>query len=126
MTDSGEEKTIGQMIAEARKNAGLSLRDLSAKLEIHFTYLADIEKNNRKPSEKILLRLSEQSELNLDLDTLMAGSGRLGSETDRYLREHPSFGNFIRLVVRENLTDSQLTSLSQELPAIIQKIKNPE
>ena len=45
MSDPSPEKTIGEVVAEARRAAGLSLLDLSAKLEIHFTYLADIEKN---------------------------------------------------------------------------------
>ena len=125
MSDSSKEKTVGEIIAEARKAAGLSLRDLSSKLEIHFTYLADIEKNNRKPSERVLLGLSEQNELNLDFDELMANVGRLGSEAEEYLKKHPRFGGFIRLIVKETLTDSELLLLSDRVSEAIQKIKNP-
>lgn len=126
MPDSKDEKTIGAVVAEARKAAGLSLRDLSAKLEIHFTYLADIEKNNRKPSEKVLRGLSEQSGLNLDFDEMMARVGRLGSETEQYLKSHPMFGIFLRHIVRENLNDSQLDSLTEEVSKIIPRIKDSQ
>lgn len=124
MSDSNKEKTVGEIIAAARKARGLSLRDLSSKLDIHFTYLADIEKNNRKPSEKVLRALGEQNELSLNFDELMAKVGRLGSEAEEYLREHLRFGSLIRLVVGEKLTDPELLSLSDAVSETIQKIRN--
>ena len=51
MSDTQAEKTIGEIIAEARKNAGLSLRGLASKIEINYSYLANIEKSRRVPSE---------------------------------------------------------------------------
>ena len=123
MSDSNEEKTIGAVVGAARKGAGMSLRDLAAKLEVHFTYLADIEKNNRKPSEKVLRGLSEQTELDLNFDELMAKAGRLGSEAEQYLTEHPKFGSLVRRIVRENLDDAQLAAFSEEVLNLIRQIK---
>lgn len=111
MSDSKEEKTIGEIIADARKNAGLSLRGLSSKIEINYSYLADIEKNRRTPSEKVLKALSNLSELNLDFDYLMAYSGRLGKAAENYLKENPVFGKFIRKIVHNDLSSENLESL---------------
>ena len=86
MSEPKEEKTIGEIIAEARKNSGLSLRDLAAKLEIHFTYLADIEKNRVIPSETIIKSFALQPELYLEFDELMALAGRIGEDAENYLK----------------------------------------
>ncbi len=111
MSESKEEKTIGEIIAEARKNSGFSLRGLASRIEINYSYLADIEKSRRVPSEKILYALSLQKELKLDFDFLMAYSGRFGSESERYLKAHPKFGHLIRLITKNDLSDEQLNSL---------------
>jgi transcriptional regulator with XRE-family HTH domain len=111
MTDSKEEKTIGEVIAEARKDAGLSLRTVAAKIPINYSYLADIEKNRRTPSEKVLQALSQIHDLNLDFDYLMAYKGKLSQETEKYLKSHPSFGKLIRLISDYSLTESELNDL---------------
>lgn len=96
-----KEKTIGEIIAEARKNSGLSLRAVSGRVPISFTYLSEIEKGKRMPSEKVIKALSEQSELNLDFDYMMAHSGRIGEEAEVYLEKHPAFGKVIRKVAKK-------------------------
>ena len=113
MSNPIQEKTIGEIIAEARKNSGLSLRQLASRIDINYSYLADIEKTRRIPSEKVLLALSLQNELELDFDFLMAHSGRLGTEAEAYLKKHPKFGQLIRLISRKEFSDSQLVSLIQ-------------
>lgn len=111
MSDSTAEKTIGEIIAEARKNAGLSLRQLASKIDINYSYLADIEKSRRIPSEKVLLALSLQNELDLDFDFLMAYSGRLGNDSENYLKAHPLLGHLIRQITNKNLSNKQLEKL---------------
>lgn len=108
-------KTIGEIIAEARKKSGLSLRAVAGRIPINFTYLAEIEKGNRKPSEKVIKALSEQTELNLDFDFLMAHSGRLGEEAEKYLENHPSFGRLLRNIARKRLTEIELDNLNESL-----------
>lgn len=121
MTDSKEEKTIGEIIAEARKNAGLSLRTVAAKIPINYSYLADIEKNRRSPSEKVLKALSLMPELNLDFDYLMAHKGKISEETVIYLKQHPSFGKLIRLITDNSLTEDQLKNIISNLKNSLKK-----
>ena len=104
-------KNIGEIIAQARERSGLSLRKVAARLPINFAYLADIEKGRRMPSEKVIKGLSEVEELQLDFDELMALSGRLGDEAEKYMADHPAFGRFVRKLARRNLTDEQLDVL---------------
>ena len=74
--------TFGQYIAESRKKAGLSQKDLAERLRkedgqsISAQYLNDIEHDRRNPpGEFILLQIS--SVLNLSLDYLRFLSGTL-------------------------------------------------
>ena len=108
-----EKKTIGQIIAEARKQSGLSLRAVAGRVPINFSYLSDIEKGKSMPSEKVIRALSEQSELNLSFDYMMAHSGRIGEEAETYLKKHPSFGKVIRNVAKKKLDDEQLGVLNE-------------
>jgi transcriptional regulator with XRE-family HTH domain len=117
------DKTIGELIAEARKNAGLSLRDLAFKIEIHFTYLADIEKNRVIPSEKVIKNISLQPELNLNFDELMSLAGRLGEQVEVYLKNFPQFGRLLRLIANEQPTNDQLIQLTDKLQTNLQEIK---
>jgi transcriptional regulator with XRE-family HTH domain len=54
--------TVGQIIKDARKRAGLSLKDLSARIlkedgtPISIPYLNDIERDRRNPPSPALLR----------------------------------------------------------------------
>ncbi len=108
MPPKKKEKTIGEIISQARRISGLSLRTVAARIPINYSYLSDIEKNRRSPSEKVIKGLCQQEELNLDFDYLMAYSGRLGEEVENYLKEHPLFGSLIRDIARENFTDTKL------------------
>lgn len=114
-------KSVGEIIAEARRQSGLSLRDLAARIPVHFTYLADIEKNRRPATEKLIKGLSEQKELDLDFDFLMSLSGRLGEEIENYYKAHPNFGNLMRQIAREDLSDTELENLRQEFAQSINK-----
>lgn len=73
--------TFGQVIAEARKQAGLSQKDLAAKLHkedgeaISPQYLNDIERDRRNPpSEHILKQIA--SLLGLPLEFLLFKAGQ--------------------------------------------------
>lgn len=105
--------TIGEIIAEARKRSGLSLRAVAGRVPISFTYLSEIEKGKRMPSEKVIKALSEQSELSLDFDHMMAHSGRIGEEAEDYLQKHPAFGKVLRNVAKKKLNDVQLNTLNE-------------
>lgn len=115
MPTKKKEKTIGEIIAEARKNSGLSLRTVAGRVPVNFSYLAEIEKGKRMPSEKIIKALSQQTELNLNFDHMMAYSARLGEEAETYLKKHPTFGKVIRNIAKKSLDDNQLNSLNETI-----------
>ncbi|MGI8838831.1 MAG: helix-turn-helix domain-containing protein [Pyrinomonadaceae bacterium] len=79
---SYERRTFGYIISEARKNVGLSQKQLAALIKkengeaISPQYLNDIEHDRRNPpSEYIIKQLA--SKLNLEKDFLMFVSGSL-------------------------------------------------
>lgn len=117
-------KTVGEVIAEARQHSGLSLRELAKRISIHFTYLADIEKNRRPPTEKVIKGLSEQKELNLDFDFLMSQAGRLGELVEKYHKKHPSFGSLMRQIASKNISDSELEKVEQYINELIAERNN--
>ena len=121
MKFNDQEKSVGEIIAEARLNSGLSLRELAKRISIHFTYLSDIEKNRRPATEKVIKGLSEQKELDLDFEYLMSLAGRLGEDVENYYKEHPVFGIIMRRIVKEDLSDAELESLLHEITLIISK-----
>ena len=60
-------KTLGQMITEARSNSGLSYRELGNLIGISHTYVNQIEKGTRLPSDEVLQSLAAALGLNIDV-----------------------------------------------------------
>jgi transcriptional regulator with XRE-family HTH domain len=87
--------TLGRVIAEARKAAGLSQKDLAARTlredgqSMSAQFLNDIERDRRRPGPVLLAALAEQLNLNADELHLLAGQvppdllEGLGDETRR-------------------------------------------
>jgi transcriptional regulator with XRE-family HTH domain len=76
---SEQRKTFGEMIAEARNKAGLTQRQLAARIKteegrgISGPYLNDIEHNLRHPPRGFLLQqLAKELDLDVDLLYFMA------------------------------------------------------
>lgn len=63
-------ETAGQIIRKKRESLGLLIRQVAAILDIDPAILSKIERNERKPNKKIILKLSET--LNIDKDELLA------------------------------------------------------
>lgn len=61
-------KTLGQMIAEARVHRDLSYRELAKLIGVTHTYISQIEKGTRLPSDEVLQSLA--AVLDLDIDVL--------------------------------------------------------
>ena len=78
-------KTFGEVIAEARKQAGLTQRELAARIKteqgkpISFPYLNDLEHNLRHPPRGHLLE-ELAKHLKLDADLLYFLAGKLPSD----------------------------------------------
>lgn len=59
-------ETIGQILRNKRQELGLLLRQVSAYVDIDQAILSKIERNERKPTKKMLERLAEILELDKD------------------------------------------------------------
>lgn len=53
------EKTFGDTIRELREEKNLPLREVAVALEIDTSMLSKLEKNNRRPSKKIIEKISQ-------------------------------------------------------------------
>jgi transcriptional regulator with XRE-family HTH domain len=109
--------TLGQQIRDARVEAGLSLRELARRLERAPSYLNDIEYDRRVPSEAVLRQVA--SELNLDVDRLLAAAGRVGAGAEEYLKTNPTAGVLFRRVSDAGLGESELQQLLQQAEQMI-------
>ena len=89
-----DDRTLGDIIHDARARLKLTLRDVTKKLEITPSYLSDIENDRRVPSEEVLAKLATL--LQLDVDDLMARAGRFGENAVRYMMRTPAAGVLFR------------------------------
>jgi transcriptional regulator with XRE-family HTH domain len=94
-----DNRTIGDVIHDARAKLKLSLRDVTKELDITPSYLSDIENNRRVPSEEVLRKLANF--LKLDYDDLMARAGRFGEDAVRYMMKTPAAGVLFRRLAEE-------------------------
>jgi len=104
-----EAPSLGQTFRDARLAQATSLRSFAAYLGISPSYLSDIENDNRIPAEPLALRICIG--LNLDADTILGMSGRVGELGERYLRTHPNATLLIRRLAAYNWTDEQVAVL---------------
>src|SRR5579875_3442536 len=97
---ANSEKTLGEVIRDARVAAGVSLREFARSLGITPSYQSDIENDRRIPSEDVLKKIA--GSLSLDFEELMALGGRFGENAERYLRRHPTAGALFRKLSAAN------------------------
>ena len=64
-------KQIGKRIQYLRKQKGVSQLDLALDAGVNRNYLSDLERGERNPSLKVLVRIAEA--LGVDLSTLVQG-----------------------------------------------------
>ncbi|RFA06866.1 hypothetical protein B7R21_18075 [Subtercola boreus] len=101
--------SLGPSIRASRVDAGLSLRELARRIDVAPSYMNDIEHDRRTPSEAVLIKIAEQ--LPLDFDDLLALAGRLGEDTELYLKSNPTVGVLLRTVSGANLNEENLQRL---------------
>jgi transcriptional regulator with XRE-family HTH domain len=119
MANTEEARTLGEVIRDARVEAGRSLRDLARALGITPSYQSDIENDRRVPSEEVLQKTAE--ELKLNYEALMALGGRFGEDAQRYLRKHPTAGTLFRKLTDENASEEELKALLRRLDELRKK-----
>lgn len=110
MSEPGNE-TFGDAIRKARTEKKKGLRELARDLDITPSYLSDIENDRRVPAEEVMGKIA--TALGLDFAALMALAGRVGEETERYLRKTPAAGTLFRQVSHANLSPEDLRKLGK-------------
>ena len=87
-------KTFGKTISDARKDLGISQKELASRIkkddrtEISAQYLNDIEHDRRNPpSEEIIKQFAE--ELKLDKDVLCLIAGTVPKDVQNLSKENP-------------------------------------
>ena len=120
MTDSDRRETLGETLRRARLDKDLGLRQLARTIKKTPSYLSDIENDRRVPAEDVLEDLAK--ELDLTFEQLMALAGRLGAQTQRYLRNQPGATTLFRRIPEKQLDADQLQRL---LRSIEQLTKEP-
>lgn len=91
-------QTLGSIIKQCRKAAGLTQRELAARLDIVTPFLSDIEAGNRFPSREKLAEIAKA--LGVDAAKLQAYDHRdTVDEVRSFLTENPSYAVAFRTVV---------------------------
>ncbi|MDE2126275.1 MAG: helix-turn-helix transcriptional regulator [Armatimonadetes bacterium] len=101
------------MIRNARVKKGVSLRTFAGQLDITPSYQSDIENDRRIPAEDVLRRTAAL--LALDVDDLLDRAGRLGDQTERYLRDQPTAYRLFRRISQRNLNEDELQELLRRI-----------
>lgn len=107
------EFTLGEYIRDKRIEAGLKLREFARRLDVTPSYVSDIENDRRIPSEDVLQRVA--TTLGLAVDELVARSGRLGTDAEKYLRHTPAATTLFRRISEQKLNDDQLRQLMNKV-----------
>ena len=101
-------KTFGKTISDARKDLGISQKELASRIkkddgvEISAQYLNDIEHDRRNPpSEEIIEQFAE--ELNLDKDVLCLIAGTVPKDVQNLSKENPEKAKDFFKAFRRNL-----------------------
>lgn len=107
------DKTLGEIIRHARTSLDMTLRELARRLDVTPSYVSDIENDRRVPSEEVLIRIA--AVLDLDANDLVARSGRLASDTEKYMRQTPAATTLFRKVTQQRLNEQQIAALMEKV-----------
>jgi transcriptional regulator with XRE-family HTH domain len=90
--------TLGAVVRSSRREKGLTLRALAALVEVSATYIHQIERGERIPSEGAARALAKVLDLDVDRLSLLAGS--VPADVLAALRAHPELLTRIRTLSR--------------------------
>ena len=97
-----QEKTLGEVIAEAREKKGLSQRQLAKEANINNSELSKIESGIRKePNPKILRKISNIIDVNYNDLMYMIGLGLEVTPLNYFIKKHYSDMNLEELNTAE-------------------------
>lgn len=95
MKNNSSNKSFGPFIKKHRLNRGLSIKKLSAELDIDYSYISKIENNKTIPSEIFIRRLADL--LQCDKEELLMRAGKLPEDIIQILQNNPkTAADFLR------------------------------
>lgn len=112
-----KDSSLGDLIRDARVDAGLSLRELARRIEMAPSYVSDIENDRRVPSEPVLQRIAQ--ELDLNFEELVALGGRIGAKAERLVRRSPEAVRLFRTA--SGLGEEELRKLRKRAEQMVKK-----
>ena len=110
---------VGYIIRKARERRRYSLRALARELRIAPSYLSDIERDLRNPTEKVLWGIS--ATLCMDFDLLMRLAGRIPESVKRYLLKEELASQIMRRMAEAHFDRKDLEMVLQVIDEAIRR-----
>ena len=102
---------FGSRIRSLRKEKDISLRELSERVGMDFTYLSKIENGKVEPPSEQKIR-AIASELEVGAEELLALSGKVSSnEIRKAVQGNPSVGVLLRKIQSRSLSKQQIARM---------------
>ncbi len=103
-------ESLGEHIKRKRDKNDYSLREFARKVDITATFLSDIEKGTRHPSDEVLRKIAE--ELGDNFEELKELDNRVPlKELKELFNSNPKYGFAFRKVVEKRITPDELLDL---------------
>ncbi|MDE2125246.1 MAG: helix-turn-helix transcriptional regulator [Armatimonadetes bacterium] len=106
--------TFGEALRDARRDSGLSQRELADRAGVDFSYISKIE-NGRipPPAADTVVKLCEI--IGVQPENLLSQIGKMPSDVQKTVSSSAAAQEFLREAQRIGLTDDEWRALSQEL-----------
>jgi transcriptional regulator with XRE-family HTH domain len=106
-------ESLGEYIKRRREEMDYSLREFARKIEITATFLSDIEKGTRHPSDEVLKKISDKFGDNFedlkDLDNRVPVK-----ELKELFNSNPKYGFAFRKLAENKISPDELLRLIEE------------
>lgn len=103
-------KTLGEYIREKREEKDFSLRELAGKINVTATFLSDIERGQRHPSDEVLKKIAEK--LDDEFENLKKLDNRVPlKELKELFNSNQNYGFAFRKVAENKISPEELLKL---------------
>jgi HTH-type transcriptional regulator, competence development regulator len=114
-----EAQTFGTALRELRRKAGVSQRELAARVNVDFSYISKLE-NDRIPPPAADTVVAICQALNAPSTELLALIGKLPSDVEKAVATVPEAQAFLREVQLMNLSEAEW----QEIQGSLKQLKD--